>query len=214
MALPVPDREVYIHPGSSLLIAAISAAIIAPVAHSNTGSYGIHASQPTADSNVAHNCVRAITAQGFRQFTEAVWAPNRWRRGSPPQRIFRAQRKQLRCAGPERRRVMLRMWVRDRRRFYAHRRAELWRERVTPFYGGGHWWALPYPMVVCESSAIYTQPYGAYSILDPAWREWGGRTAHAGEASPREQDLVAHHGWLIYGEGAWECKGDGHPHPF
>lgn len=69
-------------------------------------------------------------------------------------------------------------------------------------------------MVVCESGAIYTQTYGAYSMLDPAWHEWGGNTAHAGEGSEREQDLAAHHGWQLYGEGAWECKSDGQPHSY
>jgi len=98
--------------------------------------------------------------------------------------------------------------------FFERRRTELWRRRVTPFYGctsigGCGWWALPVALVDCESGGNYLFPYGAYSILDPAWRDWGGQTAHAGEASKREQDLVAHRGWLLYGEGAWECKGDG-----
>jgi hypothetical protein len=98
--------------------------------------------------------------------------------------------------------------------YFAHRHAERVRRAITPFYGGGHWWALPYALVICESGGIYTQTYGAYSILDPAWYSWGGRTAHAGEASPTEQDRVAHYGYSRYGEGPWECKADGEPHPF
>jgi hypothetical protein len=97
--------------------------------------------------------------------------------------------------------------------YFKYRQVELWRIRVTPFPGGGRWWALPYLLVVCESGASYSQTYGAYSILDPAWHEWGGQTAHAGEASKREQDRVAHVGWQLYGEGAWECGSDGLAHP-
>lgn len=80
---------------------------------------------------------------------------------------------------------------------------------MTPFCGNGTCYALPIPLVICESGGNYSFPYGAYSILDPAWHEWGGRTAHAGEASKREQDRVAHVGWKMYGDGAWECKSDG-----
>jgi hypothetical protein len=116
----------------------------------------------------------------------------------------------LACAGgPGHRAQLRRIWRRQQAGFFEHRRDELWRVRVTPFYGGGRWWALPYLLVVCESGADYSQTYGAYSILDPAWREWGGQTAHAGEASKREQDRVAHVGWGLYGESAWECKSDG-----
>ena len=156
----------------------------------------------------------SCTVQAFRPFSAKVWDPAHWQRGKPKHSTVQAQRRRLACASPGHRIAMQQTWRRDQEAFYAHRRAELWRIRVTPFWGGGNWWALPYPMVICESSANYTQPYGAYSILDPAWQEWGGRTAHAGEASEREQDLVAHRGWRIYGESAWECKGDGHPHSF
>lgn len=109
---------------------------------------------------------------------------------------------------------MQKTWRKDIELFYEYRRKMLWRKRVTPFYGctslgGCGWWALPVGIVECESGGNYYFPYGAYSILDPAWQEWGGQTAHAGEASKREQDLVASVGWNRYGESAWECKQDG-----
>ena len=89
---------------------------------------------------------------------------------------------------------------------------------MTPFYGctpyGCGWFALPVLLVICESSGNYHFPYGAYSILDPAWHAWGGKTAHAGEASKREQDRVAHYGYIHYGTSPWECGIDGEPHPF
>lgn len=113
---------------------------------------------------------------------------------------------------------MRHIWRRDQRRYFEHRRAELRRIRITPFYGctpyGCGWFALPVALVICESSGNYNYPYGAYSILDPAWQEWGGQTAHAGEASKHEQDRVAHYGYSHYGESPWECKADGQPHPF
>jgi len=109
---------------------------------------------------------------------------------------------------------MKRSWERGKHRYNSRRRIYLFRERVTPFYGGGKWWAIPYPMVICESSGI-NFTYGYYSILDPAWHEWsGGLGGHAGEYSKRTQDLAAAVGWDRYGEGAWECKSDGEPHPF
>lgn len=151
-----------------------------------------------------------VPLEQFRDFSEQVWEPSRWKRSKPKHVTLVAYRRMLACAGgPGHRAQLRRIWRRQQAGFFEHRRDELWRVRVTPFYGGGRWWALPYLLVVCESGADYSQTYGAYSILDPAWREWGGQTAHAGEASKREQDRVAHVGWGLYGESAWECKSDG-----
>jgi hypothetical protein len=149
------------------------------------------------------------TAQSFAQFSAKVWKLPSWERRSPAPSTIAAQRRRLKCAGPGHRKAMRHRWRQDKAAFYAHRRHMLYRQHVTPFYGGGNWWAIPYGMVVCESGGNYSFTYGAYSILDPAWHEWGGRTAHAGEASPAEQDRVAAVGWDLYGEGAWECKADG-----
>jgi hypothetical protein len=149
------------------------------------------------------------TAPDFAQFSAEVWKLSLWERGQPKHSTISAQRRRLKCAGPENRKAMRHRWRADQAAYYEHRADMLYRQRVTPFYGGGNWWAIPYAMVICESGGNYGFTYGAYSILDPAWQEWGGQTAHAGEASAAEQDRVAAVGWDLYGEGAWECKSDG-----
>lgn len=69
----------------------------------------------------------------------------------------------------------------------------LWRQRVTPFFYGGHWWAAPYPIALCESGGdYYVGPYGAYGlIMEPEYM------------SPREQDLAAHRLYVQFGESPW-----------
>jgi hypothetical protein len=155
-------------------------------------------------------CPPKLSLPAFEKFAQSVWEKPRWERGAPKAKTIAAARQFIYCSrGSGKRGELKQRWEVLRGTFYAHRSAMLWRERVAPFPGGGRWWALPYGIVICESGGNYGFPYGAYSILDPAWREWGGKTAHAGEASKREQDRVAHVGWGLYGEGAWECKGDG-----
>jgi hypothetical protein len=196
---------------------AITAALIAlGLAQPSIALPGLAPSTPAKAGKVKHDpCLgHDTTAKQAGPFIEKVWDKSRWDRkpkGQPKPSTMQAWRAKLRCAaGPGHRRAAKHAWRRAQRAFYAHRRAELWRVRVTPFPGpGGTWWSTPYPLVVCESGADYGKPYGAYSILDPAWADWGGRTAHAGEASKKEQDRVAAVGWAMYGDGAWECKSDG-----
>jgi hypothetical protein len=167
----------------------------------------------TAQANRSNQYAACPVTQ-FRAFSAKVWRLDRWRREKPHQKALSAKAVWLECAGAGARRLMLAQWTEDQRAFYAHRRRELWRIRVTPFYGctslgGCGWWALPVGIVECESGGSYFFPYGAYSILDTAWQAWGGQTARAGEAPKREQDRVAHVGWRLYGESPWECKSDG-----
>lgn len=153
------------------------------------------------------------TAEAFRPFSAATWSKAHWEREQPPRRVIAAQRRKLACAPPAHRKAMKRTWRADRKAFSRHRNAQLFRVRVTPFYGGGNWWAIPYTMVICESSARYYITHGAYSMTTPAWNLYNGpaRTgaALAGEASERWQDVIAHEHWARYGEGGWECKQDG-----
>jgi hypothetical protein len=154
------------------------------------------------------------SAKHLKQFAEDVWSPDRWRRGDPPAKTIDAWRLKLHCAPPNWQKRLKQRWRELQGEYFDRRRAELWRRRVTPFCSSGTCYALPVPLVICESGGNYGFTYGAYSILDPAWSAWGGETAHAGEASKREQDFVAHRGYSRYGESPWECKGDGAPHPF
>lgn len=145
------------------------------------------------------------TADAFRPFAAKVWAAP-WQRGAPAPRTIAAKRGRVACAPPGHRAAMVRTWERDRRRYYAHRQVMLWRTRVTPFAGGGRWWAIPYWHVVCESGGDYHVGYaGAYGLTAPAWNGYGGRAfaANAGSATPREQDIVAHRLWEAAGDSAW-----------
>lgn len=97
-------------------------------------------------------------------------------------------------------------WLRDKLAFYETRRRELWRIRVTPFYGGGRFWAIPYCSVIAESGGDYYVGYaGAYGLISETWAAYGGAAfaGNAGEASPREQDLVAHRVYAANGSAAW-----------
>lgn len=152
---------------------------------------------------------QSFTAPAFETFAQNTWRKSRWERQRPKALTIAAAHRRIKCARGGERQEMKRSWALYRRIFYKHRRHELWRSRVTPYCEGARCYALPVALVICESGGNYDFPYGAYSILDPAWRAWGGRTAHAGEATKREQDRVAHHGFSRYGEAPWECKGDG-----
>jgi hypothetical protein len=141
----------------------------------------------------------------FRPFAAAVWDAN-WQRGAPPTHTIHAAHRRIECAPPGNRRAMQRTWQRDRGRYYVRRRAMLWRTRVTPFPGGGRWWAIPYWHVLCESGGNYFVGYaGAYGLTAPAWNGYGGLAyaPDAGSATPREQDAVAHRLWAAAGDSAW-----------
>jgi hypothetical protein len=94
-------------------------------------------------------------------------------------------------------------WRRDKVAYYAHRRAMLFRERVTPFYCAGRWWATECTIPLHESG------YGAgggnlYGMLD-AWALHGCMSfaPTAWDAPKREQDICAHRHWADYGRGGW-----------
>jgi Transglycosylase-like domain len=84
---------------------------------------------------------------------------------------------------------------------------------VTPFRGGSLWWAIPFSIVVCESGARGYVPSGYYGILftaaTPTWQTWGEPhfAPTPGQASKREQDIVAHRLYVAYGLQPWECAG-------
>ena len=136
------------------------------------------------------------TIDGFRPFSSAVWRPNAWRRGAPPQKVIQAQRRRLACAPPHHRAAMKRTWHRDQAAFYATRRRGLWREEFRPFvYPDGTRWAVPYPISWCESGGDYfVGPSGAYGLIPP-FPQW---------LSPKAQDEIAHRLYLEQGEGPWK----------
>lgn len=134
------------------------------------------------------------TARAFRPFSAKVWDERHWRRPKPGRAARSAQRRRLACAGAGNRAAMKRTWRRDQAAFYARRRHMLWRTRVTPFFYAGHYWAVPYPIALCESGGNYfVGPSGAYGLIPP-FPQW---------MSPRDQDLTAHRLYVEQGEGPW-----------
>jgi hypothetical protein len=77
--------------------------------------------------------------------------------------------------------------------------------------GPGGPWAIPWPIVQCESGGQnlppnYATASGYYQMLDSTWKGLGGSTPHAYQASKAEQDRLAARLWNG-GAGAsnWVC---------
>lgn len=169
----------------------------------------------TVWTKVRPSVPRRCTIDAFRPFSADVWAPERWRRGAPPHKVIRGQRRRLRCASAHHRAAIQRTWQRDKSAYNDHRRAMLHRVRWTPYYGCTKlgicgWWAIPAYIVSCESGGDYgalnlsSGAGGAYQALPSTWAAYGGEGApHT--APKREQDRVARLIWLDVGEGAWAC---------
>jgi hypothetical protein len=85
------------------------------------------------------------------------------------------------------------------------------RRRAAMQAGPGGPWAIPWPVVQCESGGQNLPPNSAtasgyYQITDPTWHGLGGSTRHAYQASKSEQDRLAARLWNG-GAGAsnWVC---------
>lgn len=154
-------------------------------------------------------------AAGFREFARQVWAPELWRRGEPPESTLLAGRAQLQRCPLRSRQRMGEYWRQRKLAYWQHRRAELFRERVTPYYGctvlgGCGWWAIPAYIVDCESGGDYTPDAGltfggAYGLLVSTYQQFGGAYGQANFAPSREQDQIAHRVWQAVGATGWEC---------
>src|SRR5207237_4270314 len=84
---------------------------------------------------------------------------------------------------------------------------------VSAALGPSGGWAIPYPIVLCESGGQNLPPNSAgasgyYQILPTTWRLFGGAGPAAYLASKSEQDAVASRIWNG-GAGAsnWVCSG-------
>jgi septal ring factor EnvC (AmiA/AmiB activator) len=85
------------------------------------------------------------------------------------------------------------------------------RRRAARQAGPGGPWAIPWPVVQCESGGQNLPPNSAtasgyYQIIDDTWHGLGGSTPHAYQASKAEQDRLAARLWNG-GAGAsnWVC---------
>ncbi|HKH16587.1 MAG TPA: transglycosylase family protein [Solirubrobacteraceae bacterium] len=91
--------------------------------------------------------------------------------------------------------------------------AERERTAAAASAGPGGPWAIPWPIVQCESGGQNLPPNGAgasgyYQLLGSTWRGLGGSTPHAYQATKAEQDRLAAQLWAG-GAGArnWVCAG-------
>jgi hypothetical protein len=72
-------------------------------------------------------------------------------------------------------------------------------------------WAIPWPIVQCESGGQNTPPNSAgasgyYQMLDTTWKGLGGSTAHAYQATKGQQDRLAARLWAGgAGRDNWVC---------
>lgn len=85
------------------------------------------------------------------------------------------------------------------------------RRRAAMVPGPGGPWAIPWPIVQCESGGQNVPPNfagasGYYQFMPDTWRRLGGSTPHAYQASKAEQDRLAAQLWAG-GSGArnWVC---------
>jgi septal ring factor EnvC (AmiA/AmiB activator) len=85
------------------------------------------------------------------------------------------------------------------------------RARAARATGPGGPWAIPWPIVQCESGGQnlppnYASASGYYQMLDSTWKGLGGSTPHAYQGSKAEQDRLAGRLWAG-GAGArnWVC---------
>lgn len=161
--------------------------IIAPPIHPNTE---------------ASQCLRPETARHSSPFIQKVWDKRRWERGSPSHVAIKAWRKRLKCAGPENRAAMKTRWRKERKSFGRYRKYR----QITPYSGGGAHWAIPWPIVACESGGSWTayNPSGAmgpYQLLG-----WGAPYPADTWHEKMENHRIAAEVWAGgAGAGNWVC---------
>lgn len=138
--------------------------------------------------------------EGFDIWAGQVWDQARWRRGAPPHRIRRIERRKLKCKPIRSRRRMQEFWQEVKHDYNVTRKARFWGAKYRHYeYPDGSHWAVPYPIAWCESGGNYYSneqgplPSGAYGLVPPFPQYM----------SAKEQDEVAYNLFLEKGEEPW-----------
>jgi hypothetical protein len=130
------------------------------------------------------------TAAAFRPFAAKVWAAP-WQRGAPKPATIRAKRRRVACGPPGHRAAMIRIWKRERGRYYARRAhclsGPVFAGRVSEFSGGAtadgvH--VATEPGIALRSSATLGETFrltteaGTDYVTQTDWgpATWTGRT--------------------------------------
>jgi septal ring factor EnvC (AmiA/AmiB activator) len=174
-----------------------------------------------ADTNVL-DIVRAARAEAGREQVQLAALEVRRQKAAAAVRARRDALATMTAGLQARRRTLARAraarlaalsHVRSRRRSAEKELSRLLaaRARAASVAGPGGPWAIPWPIVQCESGGQnlppnYATASGYYQMLDSTWKGLGGSTAHAYQASKAEQDRLAGRLWNG-GAGArnWVC---------
>jgi hypothetical protein len=96
-------------------------------------------------------------------------------------------------------------------RWFDRNQARLWKARRNPPALAYREWAIPAPIVMCESGGQNLPPNSAgasgyYQIIPSTWSSYGGRESGAYLGSKAEQDAIAARIWGGgRGSGQWVC---------
>lgn len=154
-----------------------------------------------------------------RQILKAEYGPENWAH-PPSAKDLAGYHEHRRCVLLDKRRFELAQ-LRDKLDARLHAYAKEQREiaELTPYPGpNGTMWAIPYPIVACESGGDFgaynsgyepdgpgSGPGGAYQIIRSTWQAHGGGGVAAG-APEADQHRVASNIWAGgAGRGQWEC---------
>jgi hypothetical protein len=160
----------------------------------------------------AVTCAHPVHAQQAAVFSAHVWAPQRWRRGSPPTKTIRAHRHQVHCAAGHGHRAAIRhRWRADRRAYYEYRwqRRHHWQAEFEALSEADQQWAIS--TGACESGNVASTDtgngfQGAFQWVQSTWEAAGGSGSPA-DASWYEQAVRAVRWRDIAGAGQWPACG-------
>lgn len=172
----------------AVLIVALAGTWTATAAQTPTTAQSIHAPKPPGPQ---------CFGRDFAKFSAKVWAKDRWERGSPSKAAVKAARRRFACS-PVRANLEA-IWAGEKLRYGRYR---AFRE-IAPYPGGGTYWAVPYPIVRCESG-------GSWSAYNPSGAEGPYQLLGHGQPWPVTSwhDKMEHHRiagalYAEYGTAPW-----------